>query len=89
MSSVAGFAVIEKGRLLVATVAETAVQAMGNWLADRSPGMPSGVSESYLRRSFSQIAEMRGAELVPVTILQERRVSRASLPPPADEGEAD
>ena len=86
MSDARGFAVIENGRLLIATVAATAVDAMSNWL-DRIMPMPSGVSEGAVRRAFSQAAEMRGAELVPVTVLSERPMRRAEPQPEVEEGE--
>ena len=88
MSEAAGFAVIERGRLLIATVAARDIDAMIHWL-DGMMSLPFNPPDSLVRRSFSQCAERKQAEVVPVIVSAGRRpaVRRVDQQPEAEEGE--
>jgi hypothetical protein len=64
-----GWAVVERGELLVRTVGPTEVSAMVNWLV-ASVGflVRHGTSDAQVGLMFRNAARTRGAELHPVTI---------------------
>jgi hypothetical protein len=96
VSEACGFAVVQKGKIMIETVGPTDISAMVNWLcASHSFLMPSGVPDSYVRRAFRQAAEPKSAEVVRVNVVEAgRRPASPPVPrgptvaqPEADEGE--
>lgn len=64
-----GYAIVEKGGLMVATISPTDIGAMVNWLVV-SAGIlvTNATTDDQVRAWFQAEALPRGASLVPVTI---------------------
>jgi hypothetical protein len=64
-----GWAVVEKGELLVQTVGHSPVSAMVNWLVVSARVLVrDGTTDAQVDMLFRNAAGPRGAELRPVTI---------------------